>query len=231
MKNLEYNKMAYLYDKFYVNKNYIKEVEFIKAFIHNSDCKILDAGCGTGNHSKILSDSGYNVAGFDLSIDMVKIANTKIPNKFFVDDLLTISSEDKYDVIISFFAVFNHLKNYKEFRKALRNLKQLLNNNGTIIIDMHNPKKSGNKAEKIDNATRIMSWKVCGLLKKEYTKITYIVGDKKYITRHKFTIFDTNRLEKIARDLGFEKVSFCENYNVNKKANKNSKNIQMVVTI
>ena len=33
MKNIEYTKMAYLYDKFYVNKNYSKEVDFIKNFI------------------------------------------------------------------------------------------------------------------------------------------------------------------------------------------------------
>ena len=122
----EYTIMADLYDKFYAKKDYKKEVEFICKFISQKDSNILDAGCGTGNHAKILKDLGYNVYGFDLSADMVSIANTKIPEHFSVANLLKFTSEKKYDCIISFFAVFNHLKNYKEFKIALQNLKKCL---------------------------------------------------------------------------------------------------------
>lgn len=231
MENIEYTKMAYLYDKFYVNKDYSKEVDFVRHFIKTKNYKILDAGCGTGNHVKILYDLGYNVVGFDKSIDMINIANEKVKGHFFIDDLLDIKSKNKYDLIISFFAVFNHLRNYKEFKMALLNLKSNLKGGGKIIIDLHNPQKNGEKVESIESATRIMKWRKCNLLKKEFSEITYIVDGKRFETNHTFKIFDIDKLRKIATKLGFIDIKFYENYNITKKASKTSKNIQMVVSL
>ena len=223
--------MAFLYDKFYMKKDYLKEVTFLKRFIRDNDYKILDAGCGSGNHSKILNDLGFDIEGFDISCEMVEIAKNKVEGNFFVSDLLEVKLEQKYDLIISFFAVFNHLKNYKEFEKSLFNLKKGLNEKGTIIIDLHNPQKNGKKIDKVDNATRIMKWKKCNLLNREYSKITYIVDGIKYKTAHKFKIYKIEKLRKIAIKLGFNNVVFCENYTLDKEANEKSKNIQMIVSI
>lgn len=231
MKNLEYTKMASVYDKFYKNKNYKKEVEFIESFIKSKNCRVLDAGAGTGNHAKILYDLGYNVVGFDKSQDMVNIANSKINNSFFQSDLLTFETNEKFDVIISFFAVFNHLKSYKEFKIALKNLKSALKDNGTIIIDLHNPQKSGEKQETVGNITRIMKWRRCVLLNKEFSKLTYIVDGKKYITNHIFKIYKIGKIEKMAKEIGFKSVKFYANYDVTKKAVVSSKNIQMVISL
>ena len=75
-KSVEYGQMAQYYDLFYKNKNYSAEIDFIKNFINTDDCKILDAGCGTGNHALLLYKNRYDVAGFDL-IKRIK-ANTHI---------------------------------------------------------------------------------------------------------------------------------------------------------
>jgi len=230
MKNIEYSKMAPLYDKFYANKNYLKEVDFITHFAKKSDY-VLDAGCGTGKHAKILSDLGFQVYGFDQSESMVDIANSKIPKHFFVDDLLTFCYNAQYDIIISFFAVFNHLKNYKQFKTSLSNLKRHLKPNGRIIIDLHNPQKSGKKTESIENGTRIMKWKKCDLVKKEFTKIIYEVDGKTFKTKRVFKIYKIKKLRDIAHDIGFYSVDFYENYNTSTKASKKSKNVQMVLTI
>ena len=229
MKNIEYTKMACVYDKFYQKKNYVKEVEFIKSVLGVSACKILDAGCGTGTHAKLLADSGLNVWGFDASPDMVSVANSKVEGRFFEGNLLSFNSDEKFDAIISFFAVFNHLKSYKEFKQALKNLKRCLNKNGKIIIDLHNPIKSGSKTEEVDGLKRIMQWRVVRWLGKEFSKITYFVGGKKYTTRHTFSIFKIEKIKKIAEVLGFSSVEFFENYNSELVANSNSKNIQVVL--
>jgi len=111
------------------------------------------------------------------------------------------------------------------------NLKKGLNQNGTIVIDLHNPQKNGKKIDSIENATRIMKWKKYTLLKKEYSKISYIVDGKKYNTRHKFKIYDIEKLRKITKELGFSNVNFCENFNIDKPANSKSKNIQMIINV
>ncbi len=231
MKDIEYTSMAYVYDKFYQNKNYKKEVDFIKEFIKDKKSNILDAGSGTGNHAKILHDQGYNVIGFDKSEDMVNIANSKINDGFFHGDLLNFKINKKFDLIISFFAVFNHLRSYKALNKALLNLKSALQDDGTIIIDLHNPQNSGEKVETIDNITRIMKWKKCSLLNKEFSKLTYIVDGKIYKTSHIFKIFKMKKLKTLAEKQGFKKVCFYENYDKQKLASKLSKNIQMVLSL
>ena len=227
-KDLEYTKMACFYDELYKNKNYKREVDFIEKFLNSKEDKILDAGCGTGNHAKILQDKGYNIYGFDLSPQMVEIANTKVNNNFEVANLLFYSTEKKFDLIISFYAVFNHLKSYKEFSFALQNLLRLLNKNGTLIIDLHNPQNNGGKVDDIKSVKRIMQWKVNKLLKKETSKITYIVGNDKYITKHKFKIFEIEKIKRICDNLNL-KCEFYENYVIDSLATNNSKNIQVVI--
>jgi SAM-dependent methyltransferase len=222
--------MAYLYDIFYSQKNYSKEVDFICHFTNNTDDKILDAGCGTGNHAYILNSLGYtHTFGFDISKEMIDIANKKIPNHFKIGNLLNFSSKEKFNLIISFFAVFNHLKSIKQFKQALLNLKTLCLENGIIIIDLHNPQCSGKKTETIGNATRTMEWRKSSILNKEYSTITFDVNDNHYVGKHTFSIFKLHSLRNLAQQLNFKKVEFYENYNLSKHATAKSKNIQMVL--
>lgn len=228
MENVEYGKMAYAYDSLYANKNYQKEVKFLTKFISN-DKSVLDAGCGTGNHAFILSKLGYNVCGFDKSKEMVDIANQKLSGRFIVADLLNLKLTKKYDAAISMFAVFNHLKNYKEFAAALKGLKSTLNKGGVIIIDLHNPQKNGTKTDECNGVKRIMKWKKNKLSKTEKTEIKYIVNGKEYFYNRKFKIFSINKLKKLAKKQGFHRVDFYSNYSAVTPALSKSKNIQMVI--
>lgn len=227
-KDLEYTKMACFYDELYKNKNYKREVDFIENFLNSKENKILDAGCGTGNHAKILQDKGYNVCGFDLSPQMVEIANRKVNSDFKVGNLLSYSTGKNFDLIISFYAVFNHLKSYQEFSFALQNLLKQLNKKGTLIIDLHNPQSNGEKADEIKSIKRIMQWKINKLFKNEISKITYIVGNDKFVTKHIFKIFEIEKIKRICDNLNLN-CKFYENYEINSIATKNSKNIQVVI--
>jgi len=230
-KNLEYSTMAKFYDKFYQNKNYYKEVGFIEKVVNNKGCKILDAGCGTGRHAEILHNNGYIVSGFDLSKEMVDIANQKVNGCFEVGNILNYKSDEKFDVVISFYAVFNHLKNYKQFALALKNLVKVLNPNGKIIIDLHNPHKNGCKVERVDDLERTMKWRICRLLDREYTKIKYDVDGRMYLTSHVFKIFKISKLKKICEKFRFKSYEFYENYNLERPATNKSKNIQLVINV
>lgn len=227
-KDLEYTKMACFYDELYKNKNYKREVDFIEGFLNSKEDKILDAGCGTGNHAKILQEKGYSICGFDLSPQMVEIVKRKVSNNFEVGNLLTYSTDKKFDLIISFYAVFNHLKSYQEFSLAIQNLLKLLNEKGALIIDLHNPQSNGKKIDEIKSVKRIMQWKINKLLKKETSKIIYMVGNDKFVTKHKFKIFEIEKIKRICDNLNLS-CEFYENYEINSVATQSSKNIQVVI--
>jgi hypothetical protein len=53
----------------------------------------------------------------------------------------------KYNVIVSMFAVFNHLKDNKELYVGIKNLLNLLEDKGVLIIDLHNNRKNGSSKE------------------------------------------------------------------------------------
>ena len=133
---MEYKEFAKYYDKFYSKKNYKKEVDFLKNFIDKND-RIIDIGCGTGIHASLLND--YNIDGLDLNEEMLEIAKTRINGSLYHQNMLDIKIDKKYNIIISMFAVINHLRNIDELELCLKNLKQILKPNGKIILDLHNP--------------------------------------------------------------------------------------------
>jgi ubiquinone/menaquinone biosynthesis C-methylase UbiE len=58
--------------------------EFIINHFKNVQNKtILDAGCGNGEHTHILSQKGGNVVGCDGSVEMLKLAKSKYPSYRF----------------------------------------------------------------------------------------------------------------------------------------------------
>lgn len=155
---MEYKEFAKYYDLFYQKKDYKKETDFLMNFINQKD-QVIDIGCGTGNHASLLIKNGINVEGLDLNNEMLNIAKTRLHTNLYLQDILNINLEKKYDVIISMFAVINHLKDLKELEVCLNNLKNILKDNGKIIIDLHNPQSSGEKTDSFDNITRIITIK------------------------------------------------------------------------
>lgn len=223
----EYQSMAKYYDLFYSKKSYSKEVEFITDLIGTRKT-ILDVGCGTGIHMKLLEDKGYRVDGMDLSENMLDIAKSRTKGHLFCGNLLDYKSNKTYDVIISMFAVFNHLQNYKELEKGIKNLYNQLNTNGILIIDLHNGRTTGEKEDTYQNCKRIMKWTFDHKEFKEYTNITYIIDNKTYYDHHKFTIYEIEKLEQILNKNNL-KYELYENYSLN-SANNQSKNIQIIIT-
>ena len=72
---------AHYYELLYSDKNYEKEVDYIKSFLsnyQNKESSILDLGCGTGNHAEIFASSGYSCTGIDSSKEMINIAKEKL---------------------------------------------------------------------------------------------------------------------------------------------------------
>ena len=56
---------------------------------------------------------------------MLDIAKTRLNSSFYLQDILNINISKKYDVIISMFAVINHLKDTNELEICLLNMKNI----------------------------------------------------------------------------------------------------------
>ncbi len=225
---MEYKEFAKYYDKFYQNKDYAKETNFLTNFLKQND-KIIDIGCGTGIHASLLEQKGFKIDGLDLNKEMLDIAKTKVHSNLYLQNVLDLNINQKYDVIISMFAVLNHLKNTYELEKALLNLKNILTEEGKIIIDLHNPQTSGKKIDTFDNMTRTMEWKYDKRSKIEESKIIFEIEGQKYIDSHTFRIFTIDEMKLCCDNVGLKVKEVYENYDINTMGSSSSKNLQFLI--
>ena len=141
------NKIKELYNKYpFPNENLsLNELDKYKWILNSlpseiiRGSKILDAGCGTGELACFLSRFG-DVTGIDFNEKSIEIAKKnsdkfKIKNiNFLVDNLTNLNHKEKYDYIFCF-GVLHHIPNID---KAIGQLKELLKENGYIIIGVYN---------------------------------------------------------------------------------------------
>lgn len=226
---MEYKEFAKYYDLFYQKKDYKKETAFLMNFITKKD-DVIDMGCGTGIHASLLIKNGINVEGLDLNNEMLNIAKKRLHTNLYLQNILEINLEKKYDVIISMFAVINHLKDLNELEVCLNNLKNILKDNGKIIIDLHNPQSSGEKTDSFDNITRIMKWNYNNKTKIEESDITFKINNTIYNDHHTFRIFTIDEIKSICKKTNLKVEKIYENYNINKKGTSKSKNLQFIIT-
>lgn len=138
-----------LYDLLYTDKPYDQEVAAVESMIYKymqcdsftgkgKKCNILDAGCGTGNHSVILSkDDQYLLTGLDLSADMLNKARKKIPGMYFVqDNIKSFLLPTRFDVVITMGAVLGYQLTNRDVMSAFECARNHLNCGGLYIFDV-----------------------------------------------------------------------------------------------
>lgn len=134
---------ANLYDLFYEDKPYDKEVETINYFIsqylpRNKEIKILDAGCGTGNHSVLLSSNKrYSLSGLDISQNMLDHARKKMPNmRFFHETITDFNLQEKFDAVLTMAAVLGYQTYNQEVMSVFRCVRTHLDVGGLYMFDV-----------------------------------------------------------------------------------------------
>ncbi|MDD2487145.1 MAG: class I SAM-dependent methyltransferase [Candidatus Gracilibacteria bacterium] len=107
---------------------------FAKKFL-KSDQITLDAPCGTGYGTSIITQIGAKCRGIDISKDAINHANTFFSNDlndFLVGNIEKINNyfNDRFDAVISFEGI-EHISNQEDF---LDGVKKILKKNGVLII-------------------------------------------------------------------------------------------------
>lgn len=107
--------------------------EGILSYLHPKPGEnILDLGCGTGDLTEEIFQTGARVIGVDNSIEMIRTAKTKFPQIEFIQaDARTMNFDRRFDAIFSNAA----LHWIKEKEMVIRQMHLLLKENGRIVLE------------------------------------------------------------------------------------------------
>jgi trans-aconitate methyltransferase len=93
---------------------------------------ILDLGCGTGDITRSIADTGANVVGIDSSVEMLEHAKVKYPDlDFQVQDVCKMTFDKKFDSIISNATLHWVL----DAQTAAKRMNKALKLNGKLVLE------------------------------------------------------------------------------------------------
>jgi SAM-dependent methyltransferase len=136
-----FNEYSSYYNLLYRDKDYDGEVEYICSLIdkHKPGAhKILDLGCGTGQHARRLKACGFFVHGVDQSSDMLEVANEYAENgrlSFTCSDIRSVKLNQSFDIVLSLFHVMSYLTENKDLEAAFSAAYGHLESGGVFIFD------------------------------------------------------------------------------------------------
>lgn len=136
----DYGRAADLYDLLYLGmKDYRAEAEGLAELIRErrpGAHRLLDVGCGTGEHARHLSALGFEVDGVDLESAFVEIAREKCPQgRFEVADMTVLDLPGRYDVVLSLFSAIGYVRTRDALRRTLVRLAAHLVPGGMVVVD------------------------------------------------------------------------------------------------
>jgi SAM-dependent methyltransferase len=138
------------YDAIYRDKNYVGEVDLIERILvrHGLDGpkRLLDLGCGTGNHALPLAQRGYTVVGVDRSPAMLAQARAKTSAAhvgsvvFQEGDIRDVDLGERFDAVLMMFTVLGYQLEDADLMAALATVRRHLDRGGLFIFDVwHGP--------------------------------------------------------------------------------------------
>ena len=133
----------YYHHIFKINVN---QVHFIKLKIPESNCKVLDVGCGIGTLSFELSNYYKHVLGIDMDNEMIRAASKKKKEtlksvqfkQLSMLKLNTFLDNNSIDGIICFGNTLVHLNSLNEIANFLKQSKKALKTKGKLLFQIVN---------------------------------------------------------------------------------------------
>ncbi|HZP74700.1 MAG TPA: class I SAM-dependent methyltransferase [Pseudolabrys sp.] len=141
---------ARAYDALYAAKDYAREVDLIERIIAadagGGRRRVLDLGCGTGNHALPLARRGHTVVGVDRSAAMLQLARAKasatpsdvVSPRFHQGDIRHVDLGERFDAVLMMFTVLGYQTAQADLIAALQTVRRHLENGGLFIFDVWN---------------------------------------------------------------------------------------------
>ncbi len=136
-----YNRSADYYDLIYRDlKDYREEAAKIDHLLHQfspKPTKLLDVGCGTGEHAKQLTlEYGYQVDGVDIQATFIEIAQKKLPDsQFTVGDMRDFDLGRRYDALLCLFSSIGYSETLEGLEKTLHSFAKHLKPGAWLVCE------------------------------------------------------------------------------------------------
>jgi len=144
-----YTGFATVYDTFMDNVPYQKWHTFLLKLLHEygiSEGLVLDLGCGTGNMTELLADSGYDMIGIDNSQEMLAIAEGKRQSieqdeersiLYLLQDMRAFELYGTVKAVVSICDSVNYITKPEELVEVFRLVNNYLDPGGIFIFDFN----------------------------------------------------------------------------------------------
>lgn len=211
-----HKKFAEIYDDFMSFVNYKTWYKFLISFLPKRKLKVGDLGCGTGNMSYLFAKEGHIVKAFDISDDMLDVANSKYDLDNLEFKKLDVTKDEigeDYDFLMCNFDTVNYFKDLKSFVSFLELSYKSLKKGGILIFDFV---EEGIFDEMFQNDLFVDESKdyTCIMRHEKKSKFKHIVEMvifarfdddiyKKYVEIHEKNIFETTKVLEVVRNAGF----------------------------
>ena len=228
---------AEMYDLIYSDKPYGRECDFLEEIFKKYTDKtkrILEMGCGTGNHALILADRGYSVIGIDASRSMIKIAREKARKRksniaFKQMTFQDLKFKKKFDAVECLFNSIDYITEIDQLRDVFSRINGILAQKGLFVFDFRNANPSmkeydpervihlkfGKKdffriaASRIDLTSKLFSTSYdCILI--DGNKL-----EKRFTETHQIRVFSPDEMAEYLKDSGFSVLQTCPFPNLN----------------
>ena len=239
-----------LYDTLYASKDYAGEVASIMSIAKTTHPgmikKILEIGCGTGNHTVELAKTKKKITAIDTDVNMAATAKTKTKNLKNVRihfGSVEKLDENGFELVIAAFNVVTYIQDMKSLLLFFQGVSSSLRNKGIFIFDCWN----GIAAIKDPPQTKIIKCNaggkkiICEIkshtdLFNQKTKLEYFLktSDKRKntVTKDSFsfnqTLWTPAQLIYALEENNFQVLECCKNFLPGKRADESDWKIMFV---
>lgn len=199
-----------LYDAIQSEWDYDRDVSFVTERTQteeSSETRLLEVGCGTGEHTQRFVETGFDVTAVDPNDGMLSVAREKTTATFRQQALPDLAVEGEFDVIVAIRGVINHIAP-GELAGALQALEDHLAEGGVLVFDNSPLPPGGNQPALDIGATeeghyaRLVQMNPSGEKRLSWDSVVFTPDGEFFIDTYEMTPFDDLTVAIALSELG-----------------------------